>query len=208
MVSRVPARGPECRTIADPPRVFSCLPMLHIVKSRCHTSRRRVAQFEPVRIASFDRLQSNEVSHPGTRVALRCLPRNEPDGRRVAIETFDDQTLGYLPAEVAAWVGPLLDSGRVAFDGRISAIDASDSESGARSRIFYLALTQFEQLAVERYSLSLAVRAIAQIFVGGANWCLGRAAVLYQAFSRTPVPAPGFGLPSSDQSAGPDKSLR
>jgi HIRAN domain len=150
---------------------------------------RRVAQFEPVRVEGArpvedegaDRPSETTTARPGLRVVLRREPRNADDLNAVAVESFDEQTLGYLPAEVAAWVAPLLDSGRVTFDGRIYAMAPADEGLGS----FYLSLTQFELKPVERSSLVLAIRALVSLPVIGANWCLRRAAALVHAVSPT-----------------------
>jgi hypothetical protein len=157
---------------------------------------RRVAQFEPVRVEgtpvaqeeATDRPIGAVALQPGLRVALARDPENERGTQTVAVESLDEQRLGYLPTEVAAWVAPLLDSGRVTFDGRIYAIEPSSPQSPPAPLSFYLALTQFELRPIEHSSVLLAIRAFLRLPVLGANWCYARAAALYHAFSPTTGP--------------------
>jgi hypothetical protein len=125
---------------------------------------------------------------PGLRVALARDPENERGAQTVAVESLDQQTLGYLPADVAVWVAPLLDSGRAAFDGRIYALEPSSPQSPPAAPSFYLALTQFELRPVEHSSLMLAIRAFLRLPVLSANWCYARAVALYHAFGPTTGP--------------------
>jgi len=162
---------------------------------------RRVAQFEPVRVEgapvaqeeATDRPIGAVALQPGLRVALARDPENERGAQTVAVESLDEQTLGYLPAEVAAWVAPLLDSGRVTFDGRIYLVESSSPASTAHvgetpAPSFYLSLTQFELRPIEHSSLMLAIRAFLRLPVLAANRCYARAAALYHAFSPTSGP--------------------
>jgi hypothetical protein len=157
---------------------------------------RRVAQFEPVRMdgtpvaqeEATDRPTGAVTLQPGLRVALAREPDNERGTQTVAVESLDEQTLGYLPPEVAALVAPLLDSGRVTFDGRIYEVEPSSSESTPRTPSFFLSLTQFELRPVEHSSLMLAIRGLLRLPVLGANWCYARAAALYHAFSPSTAP--------------------
>jgi hypothetical protein len=135
-----------------------------------------------------DRPIGTVALQPGLRVALARDPENERGTQTVAVESLDEQTLGYLPVEVSDWVAPLLDSARVTFDGRIYAIEPSNSESTPSAPSFYLALTQFELRPVEHSSLMLAIRALLRLPVLGANWCYARAAALYHAASPTAAP--------------------
>lgn len=157
---------------------------------------RRVAQFEPIRVEgapvaeeeATERPSGQATIEPGMRVALVRELDNDRHPDSVAVESLGEQRLGYLPADVAACVAPLLDSGRVAFDGRIYAVEPADPNSTAGAVNFSVALTQFELRPIERFSLLLAIRAVLHLPVLGANWCFGRAAALYHAFSQTPVP--------------------
>jgi hypothetical protein len=157
---------------------------------------RRVAQFEPVRVEgtpvaqeeATDRPIGAVALQPGLRVALARDPENERGTQTVAVESLDEQRLGYLPTDVAAWVAPLLDSGRVTFDGRIYAIEPSSPQSPPAPLSFYLALTQFELRPIEHSSVLLAIRAFLRLPVLGANWCYARAAAHYHAFSPTTGP--------------------
>jgi HIRAN domain-containing protein len=159
---------------------------------------RRVAHFELVRVdgapvaeeEAADQSSGKAGLHDGMRVALRRERGNEADPTAVAVDSLDEQRLAHLPAEVAARVAPLLDSGRFAFDGRIYAVEPADSESTTRGASFYLALTQFELRPVERFSPALAIRALLHLPVRSANWCLGRAIALYHALGDSPAGPP------------------
>jgi hypothetical protein len=137
-----------------------------------------------------DRSSGKAALRAGMRIALRRERGNEADPTAVAVDSLDEQRLAYLPAEAAAQVAPLLDSGRFAFDGRIYAVDPADSESTTGAVSFYLALTQFELRPVERFSPALAIRALLHLPVLSANWCIGRAAALYHALGHSPTRPP------------------
>ncbi len=154
---------------------------------------RRVAQFEPVRVdgADFaqeeatDRASGSARIEAGMRVALR---RDDEHGANaVRVESLDEQPLGYLPPDAAAWVAPLLESGRMAIDGRVYAVEGPD-ESTDNPPGFFITLTQFELRPVERSSLTWAFRAAAQLPLRGVNWCVARTLALYHAFVPTTVP--------------------
>jgi HIRAN domain len=175
---------------------------------------RRVAQFEPLRVEGAPIAQEDAAERPsggaaieaGMRVALARVRDDERDATAVAVESLDERRLGYLPSEVAAWVAPLLESGRVAFDGRIHAVEPADPRSNPGTVSFYLALTQFELRPVERFSLALALRTLFRLPVMGVNWCFGRAAVFDHAVSRTPLRPPRFEIRPSDGYAADDSS--
>src|SRR6202035_6120484 len=92
---------------------------------------RRVAQFEPVRVegariavdGAADQPNCGITAQPGMRIALKREPSDSQERYCVAVESLDERTLGYLPAEVAVWVAPLLDRERVAIDGRIYTVE-------------------------------------------------------------------------------------
>jgi hypothetical protein len=157
---------------------------------------RRVAQFEPIRVDGApvvrediaDRRSEHAAIHAGMRVVLTRDLDKEHELNVVVVESLHEQRLGYLPAEVADWVAPLLDSGRVAFDGRIYAIEPATRGSTNGADSFYLTLTQFERRPVERFSLALLLRSLLHLPRLGMSWCLGQMAALYHAFSRTPAP--------------------
>ncbi len=153
---------------------------------------RRVAQFEPVRVDGFpiaqeeaaDRPGGSAAIEPGMRVALVRERKNARDPQAVLVASLDEQPLGYLPADVAAVVAPLMDTGRVAFDGRIYAICPAESGPPARVAGFLLSLTQFELTPVERFSLRLAARTLWRLPLQSAGWCFGHVAAVFHAFSQ------------------------
>src|SRR5580698_11409818 len=87
---------------------------------------RRVAVYQPVSIAGHglfnedgsDRQDILETCQVGMRVVLRRDPASS-DPNRVALFVNEGRQIGELPAEVADWVAPLLDSGKSAFDAEI-----------------------------------------------------------------------------------------
>jgi hypothetical protein len=157
---------------------------------------RRVAQFEPIRVEGAPLTKDDTTDRPSERMApqagMRVLLAREPDDEHnrnaVVVESLCEQRLGYLPAEVADWIAPLLDSGRVAFDGRIYAIGGAECEWTNGASPFFLTLTQFERRPVERFSLGLSIRSLLHVPAIGVNWCIGQLAALYHAFSQTPIP--------------------
>ncbi len=172
-------------------------------KRRRSVEWRRVAQFEPIRVEGAPIVPDDSDGPPsaqravvaGMRVVLARDPDKDDDLNLVVVQSPTDRCLGYLPVEVADWVAPLLDSSRVAFDGRIYAVEQGrpslseargDSTNHADS--FYLTLTQFEQQPVERFSLTLTFRSLLNLPALAANWCCGHAASIYHTFSRTPAP--------------------
>ena len=156
---------------------------------------RRVAQFEPIRVEgaplakddATDRPSERMAPQAGMRVVLAREPEDEHNRNAVVVESLGEQRLGYLPAEVADWIAPLLDSGRVAFDGRIYAIGPVNRDSASGSA-FFLTLTLFEFRPVERFSLGLSIRSLLHVPAIGVNWCIGQLAALYHGFSQTPIP--------------------
>jgi len=158
----------------------------------------RVAQFEPIRVEGAPVAQEEANDRPsgtvaiqaGMRVALRRDLENPHDLNTVAVDSLDERTLGYLPADVTAWVAPLLDSGRIAFDGRIYAVEPADPQATTGATNFYLALTQFGLMRVERFSLVIAIRELLRLPAACANWCFGSVAALHHAFTRSRVPPP------------------
>jgi hypothetical protein len=156
---------------------------------------RRVAQFEPIRVEGAPLAKDDATDRPserlapqaGMRVLLARKPGDEHNRNAVVVESLSEQRLGYLPAELADWIAPLLDSGRVAFDARIYAIGPANRDS-AGGGAFFLTLTQFEFRPVERFSLGLSIRSLLHVPAIGVNWCIGQLAALYHAFSQTPIP--------------------
>ncbi|HET6326918.1 MAG TPA: HIRAN domain-containing protein [Planctomycetaceae bacterium] len=156
----------------------------------------RVAQFEPIRVEGApiaadggeERPNGHKAVGAGMRVVLARDPDKDDDLNIVVVKSPDERRLGYLPAEVADWVAPLLDSSCVAFDGRIYAVEPARGDSTNCADSFYLTLTQFERRPVERFSLTLTFRGLLNLPVLTANWCCGHAAAIYHAFSRTPAP--------------------
>ncbi len=159
---------------------------------------RRVAQFEPVRVEgaplaqeeAADRPGDKASFEPGTRVALVRERKNESDPHAVIVASLDERPLGYLPADVADWLAPLLDTGRVAFDGRIYAVCPVAVEAPAGTPSFYISLTQFELQPVEHSTLTLGVRALLRLPRQSASWCFGHVAAVFHTFSQPSSQSP------------------
>jgi hypothetical protein len=128
--------------------------------SRCSESEfrwRRVAVFRPVQIscAGVSQLLQRSVRscHTGIRVLLRHEPTSH-DRNRISVFVNRDRRIGTLPTEIAEWVAPLLDSGRVAFDAEIWPVDRTESEHAQDADACRLMLTQHELAPIRRLSLS------------------------------------------------------
>jgi hypothetical protein len=174
---------------------------------------RRVAQFEPVRVEgtavakeeASDRPSGAPAIQAGMRVVLRRETDSEHGPGIVAVVSLDERTLGYLTADVAAWVAPLLCSNRVAIDGRIVAVEQGGASVSTLPG-FYVTLTQFEQRPVERFALTLAFAAVARAPIAGATWCAARTAALFQALTGATPGSARFDVRSSDHYATDDRS--
>jgi hypothetical protein len=174
---------------------------------------RRVAQFEPVRVEgaavakeeATDRPSGAPAMQPGMRVVLRHETEDEHGPLRVAVVSLDERTLGYLPSDAAAWIGPVLGSGCAAIDGRILAVEPGD-ESASEPTGFYVSLMQFEQRPVERFAVALALAAVFRAPIAGASWCIARTVALFQALTGATSGSARFDVPSSDRYATDDSS--
>jgi hypothetical protein len=132
------------------------------------------------------------------RIALKRESSDRQERYCVAVESLDERTLGYLPAEVAAWVAPLLDRERVAIDGRIYAIEPAAPDARRIAPSFYVSLTQFELLPVQRSALVRAIQGLLSAPFRSAKWCVSRVAMLHQ--------ATGLEGPSGDRFATDEKA--
>jgi hypothetical protein len=166
---------------------------------------RRVAQFEPVRVEgaavakdeATDRPSGAPAMQPGMRVVLRGETDNDSGPDRVAVVSLDERTLGYLTAEVAGWVAPLLSSGHVAIEGRVFAVEQG-GESASEPPGFYVTLIHFV--------LALACAAVVRAPIAGATWCRARTAALFQALTGATPHRGRFDARSSDRYATDDSS--
>jgi len=69
---------------------------------------------------------------PGDPIELRREPKNPKDERAVAVYSPQGVQMGYLSAERAAWIAPMLDRGRV-----IKAVFQERLEYGAAIRVAF-----------------------------------------------------------------------
>lgn len=122
---------------------------------------RRVAQYQPVTVAGAalanedgsDRQRILQTCQPGMRVVLCREPANSRHPNAVALFVNEQRQIGHLPAEVAEWVAPLLDSGRAAFDSEIWSLENVAGDNGLEAIVCRLMLTQHELVPVRRFSL-------------------------------------------------------
>jgi hypothetical protein len=121
---------------------------------------RRVAIFKPVRVTG-DVFSKNGASHQQSvwkcQTGMRVLLHREPtihDRNAVSLFVNGERRIGTLPAEIAEWVAPLLDSGKAAFDAEIWSLEESECEHDQDGRICRLMLTQYERVPIKRLSFS------------------------------------------------------
>jgi len=132
---------------------------------------RRIAQYEPVQIDGValtngdgsDRQQILRDCHAGMRLVLQRERNNTDNPNAVAVFIQDRQQIGYLAQHVAAWVAPLLDTDRAAFDAEIWSLDRVVADDGRAHIGCTIALTQFGFVLVERFSWALAIAAGARL---------------------------------------------
>ncbi len=127
---------------------------------------RRVAVYQPVTVAGTtlanedgsERQRILQTCHAGMRVIVCREPTkgHEPtkshEPNTVALFVDEGRRIGHLPAEVAEWVAPLLDSGRAAFDSEIWSLEKVAGDNGQPVLICRLMLTQHELVPVRRFS--------------------------------------------------------
>ena len=122
---------------------------------------RRVAIFKPVRVTGgvFEKNGASHRQsvvwncHPGMRVLLRRDPTVH-DRNAVSLFVNGGRRIGILPAEIAEWVAPLLDSGNAIFDAEICSLEESEWGRDHDARICRLMLTQYERVPIKRLSFS------------------------------------------------------
>jgi hypothetical protein len=122
---------------------------------------RRVAILKPVRVTGgvfAKNGASHQQSvvwncHTGTRVLLRREPTIR-DRNAVSLFVNGEHRIGALPAEIAEWVAPLLDSGQAAFDAEIWSLEETECEHDRDEPICRLMLTQYERVTIKQLSLS------------------------------------------------------
>ena len=147
---------------------------------------RRIAQYEPVRVDGValnnedgsDRQQLLRDCHAGMRVVLRRERTNPDNSNAVALFIHGGRQIGYLTQNVAAWVAPLLDSDRAAFDAEIWSLDRVAADNGRTLIGCTIALRQFGFVVVERFSWALAIAAAVRLPAAAIKWTAGHAAPL------------------------------
>ena len=68
---------------------------------------------------------------PGEPVALEREPANPNDADAVLVLNGDCEAVGHLPRQVAAWLSPLVDAGRVRAAGKVAATWHGGGDRGA-----------------------------------------------------------------------------
>jgi len=130
------------------------------------------AVYHPVAVAGVavanqdgsDRCQILQTCHEGMRVVLRREPDNCGDPHAIALFVHGGREIGQLPADVAVWVAPLLDSGRVAFDSEIWSLERVARDNGPEEIVCRLTLRQHELVPVRRISLAALADAVKRLF--------------------------------------------
>jgi len=117
------------------------------------------------------------------RVVLR---REENHSDAIALYLPGGQQIGYLAQDVSAWVAPLLDTGRAAFDAEIWSLDRSTADDGSPLVGCTVLLTQFGLVVVERFSWALALAAAVRFPATSLKWLVRRVAPLMQSRSAKP----------------------
>jgi hypothetical protein len=119
---------------------------------------RRTAVYHPVPLcgaSSADeeaqRQSALKSCQVGLRVSLRRAPTSDDPGA-VAVSIGDERLIGYLPREVAEWVGPVLDDGKAAFDAEIWSIETISSAPAAFACEVLLA--RHDLVPVARFALT------------------------------------------------------
>ncbi len=122
---------------------------------------RRVATFRPVRVTGGVFEKNGAAQRQSVickcRIGMRVLLRREPtihDRNAVSLFVSGERRIGALPAEIAEWVAPLLDSGKAAFDAEIWSLHESECEHDPDARVCRLMLTQYERVPIKRLSFS------------------------------------------------------
>jgi hypothetical protein len=121
---------------------------------------RRAAVYRPVRIARGEMKNSpphwqslSRTCHAGMRVLLRREPTCH-DRNAISLLVNGGRRIGTLPAEIAEWVAPLLDSGKTVFDAEIWSLEQPECEQDPDAHFCRLMLTQHELAPIKRLSLS------------------------------------------------------
>ena len=120
---------------------------------------RRVAVYRPMRVdvevvkrtAACRPAELSGACDGGMRVLLRREPTSH-DQSAIALCARSGRRIGALPAEIAEWVAPLLDSGKAAFDGELWSLEGSAPRCGQLACCWLLVLTHHELLPKIRSS--------------------------------------------------------
>ena len=67
---------------------------------------------------------------PGEEVNLEREPENPHDAHAIRVENSNYAPVGHLPSQMCSWLAPLLDSGKVHIDGRVSKYAHSPRDRG------------------------------------------------------------------------------
>ena len=121
---------------------------------------RRTAVYQPVPIEGCSRAEEEalrqvalKACQAGLRVSLQRALAND-DAAAVAVSIGDERLIGYLPRDVAEWVGPLLDGGVATVDAEIWSVDKVSTPAGNESLACQVLLTQHDLVPVARLALT------------------------------------------------------
>jgi len=121
---------------------------------------RRIAVYLPVKVAAVairnedgsDRQKILQSCREGSRVLLHRDLTDCHEPNAIALIVDGNRQIGRLDANLSAWVAPLLDAGRAAFDSEIWAIQNNIDEDGVETTDCWITLIHYEQLPVKRLS--------------------------------------------------------
>jgi hypothetical protein len=121
---------------------------------------RRVGVYQPVAVEGVPFSNEDGCNRQSIlracQVEMRVFLRREPtphDPDAVSLFVSDEGRIGQLPAEVAEWIAPLLDSGKSAFDAQIWSLEKVEGENGHEQITCSLTLTQHQLVPIRQFSL-------------------------------------------------------
>jgi hypothetical protein len=98
---------------------------------------------------------------PGTRVEIVREPTNAFDKNALALFVSGRGQIGYIPAESAAWMAPLIDTGAADFSCLITSVEAFEATDGRPMLGGRIAITRLEPSARQELVAGLLVGAAA-----------------------------------------------
>jgi hypothetical protein len=167
---------------------------------------RRAPEVELVKVAGVefanddgsDRQEILRGCQETMRVVMRRPPNKSHDPNGVELFVKGRQQIGYLFAEVAAQVRPLLDSDRTIFDVVIWSVDEFTAGDGGKLIACTIAITRFERVPVQRFLWNHAMVAAARGTAASARWTVDRSTFVLGWLGRSACSALRTVVPSAD----------